>query len=270
MTDAHGTQSTDGRSRVWPILSYRDARAGMAFLTDAFGFRPGPAYARNDDPGIIEHAEMRWPGGGGIMLGTAAKDDSPFGQRAAGNDAVYLVCDDPDALFERATAAGAEVVRDLVDEDFGSRGFTVRDPEGNLWSFGTYAGEADAAPGAGTFATLAQEWEKAIVANDPEAIAAFATPDWVFVGETGITPGRQFLESVAKGRVSHDFMASEVQDVRVYGDVAVVISRVRNRGAYEGHPFTLDEWSTDVYVRHDDGWRCAVTHLTSVADPASR
>jgi uncharacterized glyoxalase superfamily protein PhnB len=50
------------------------------------------------------------------------------------------VCDDPDGLFSRATAAGAEVVRGLVDEDYGSRGFTVRDPEGNPWSFGTYSG----------------------------------------------------------------------------------------------------------------------------------
>ena len=74
------------------------------------------------------------------MFGTAAKDASAFGQRAPGNDAVYVVCDDPDALFARATAAGAEVVRGLVDEDYGSRGFTVRDPEGNLWSFGTYGG----------------------------------------------------------------------------------------------------------------------------------
>ena len=75
------------------------------------------------------------------MLGTAGKDDSPFGQRIAGNDAVYVVCDDPDTLFERAATAGVEVVRGLADEDYGSRGFTVRDPEGNLWSFGTYAGE---------------------------------------------------------------------------------------------------------------------------------
>jgi uncharacterized glyoxalase superfamily protein PhnB len=75
------------------------------------------------------------------MLGTAGKDDSPFGQRTPGNDAVYVVCDDPDALFARATAAGAEVVRGLADESYGSRGFTVRDPEGNIWSFGTYAGE---------------------------------------------------------------------------------------------------------------------------------
>jgi uncharacterized glyoxalase superfamily protein PhnB len=132
---------TTNNPTVWPILAYRDARAAISFLTDAFGFEERAAYARDDDPSIIEHGEMRWPLGGGIMFGSAGKDDSPFGQRAPGNDSVYVVCDDPDGLFERAVAAGAEVVRGLVDEDYGSRGFTVRDPEGNLWSFGTYTGE---------------------------------------------------------------------------------------------------------------------------------
>ncbi len=127
-------------STVWPILSYRDARAAIAFLTDAFGFEERAVYARDSDPAVIEHAEMRWPLGGGVMFGTAGKDDSPFGQRAPGTSAVYVVCTDPDALFERVVAGGAQVVRGLVDEDYGSRGFTVRDPEGNLWSFGTYAG----------------------------------------------------------------------------------------------------------------------------------
>ncbi|MDQ3757048.1 MAG: VOC family protein [Actinomycetota bacterium] len=130
-----------GAPMVWSILTYRDARAAMAFLEQAFGFEPRACYAREDDPSVVEHAEMRWPLGGGVMLGTTGKDDSAFGRRAPGNDSVYVVCDDPDALFERATAAGAEVVRGLVDEDYGSRGFTVRDPEGNLWSFGTYRGE---------------------------------------------------------------------------------------------------------------------------------
>jgi uncharacterized glyoxalase superfamily protein PhnB len=126
---------------VWPILTFRDAQAAIAFLRDAFGFEEA-VYARDDDPSVIEHAEMRWPLGGGIMFGTAGKDQSPFGQRSPGNDSVYVVCEDPDGLFARATAAGAEVVRGLVDEDYGSRGFTVRDPEGNLWSFGTYRGES--------------------------------------------------------------------------------------------------------------------------------
>ena len=126
---------------VWPILAYRDARASADFLVEAFGFEVRGIYAREGDPDVVEHGELRWPLGGGIMFGTAGKDDSPFGQRTPGHDAVYVVCDDPDALFERATAAGAEVVRGLADEDYGSRGFTVRDPEGNLWSFGTYRGE---------------------------------------------------------------------------------------------------------------------------------
>jgi uncharacterized glyoxalase superfamily protein PhnB len=125
---------------VWPILTYRDARGAVDFLAAAFGFEPIAAYARDDDPSIIEHGEMRWPLGGGIMLGTAGKDGGPFGSRTPGNDCVYVVCDDPDGLFARAVAAGATVVRDLVDEDYGSRGFTVADPEGNLWSFGTYPG----------------------------------------------------------------------------------------------------------------------------------
>ena len=126
---------------VWPILTYRDARAASAFLVEAFGFEERAMHARDTDPAVIEHAELRWPLGGGIMFGTAGKDDSAFGRRQPGNDSVYVVCDDPDGLFERATRAGAEVVRGLVDEDYGSRGFTVRDPEGNIWSFGTYAGE---------------------------------------------------------------------------------------------------------------------------------
>lgn len=125
---------------VWPILSYRDARAASAFLVEAFGFEERALYAKDDDPAVVEHAELRWPRGGGVMFGTAGKDDSPFGRRQPGNDSVYVVCDDPDALFARATAAGADVERGLVDEDYGSRGFTVRDPEGNLWSFGTYTG----------------------------------------------------------------------------------------------------------------------------------
>jgi uncharacterized glyoxalase superfamily protein PhnB len=126
---------------VWPVLTYPDARAAIAFLVSAFGFEERAVYARDDDPDIVEHAELRWPLGGGVMLGTTGKDDSPFGRRRPGNDSVYVVCDDPDGLFARATAAGAEVVAGLRDEDYGSRGFTARDPAGNPWSFGTYAGE---------------------------------------------------------------------------------------------------------------------------------
>ncbi|NUS44536.1 MAG: glyoxalase [Mycobacteriaceae bacterium] len=126
---------------VWPTLTFTDARGAAEFLTKAFGFEQTAMFARDGDPTVVEHAEMRCPGGGGIMFGTAGRDDTPFGLRKPGNDSIYLVCADPDALYARATAAGAEIVRALRDEDYGSRGFTARDPEGNLWSFGTYTGE---------------------------------------------------------------------------------------------------------------------------------
>ncbi len=132
---------SDTPPTVWPILTFRNARAAADFLVKAFGFEVRGIYGRDDDPSIVEHGELRWPLGGGVMFGSAGKDDGPFGTRLPGNDSVYVVCDDPDALFARATAAGAEVVRGLKDEDYGSRGFSVRDPEGNVWSFGTYRGE---------------------------------------------------------------------------------------------------------------------------------
>ena len=126
---------------VWPVLTFTDAPRAMRFLIDAFGFEQGVVVTVEGEPSVIAHGELWWPPGGGVMFGTAGKDDTPFGRRFPGNEALYLVTDEPDALFERATAAGAEVVSGLADEDYGSRGFTVADPEGNLWSFGTYAGE---------------------------------------------------------------------------------------------------------------------------------
>jgi uncharacterized glyoxalase superfamily protein PhnB len=127
-------------THLWPTMVFHDAPAAMQFLQDAFGFEELARYTRADDPSVVEHGELRWPAGGGIMVSSAGKDDSAFGRRPAGVGSVYIVCDDPDALLARATAVGADIVRGLVDEDYGSRGFTVRDPEGNLWSFGTYAG----------------------------------------------------------------------------------------------------------------------------------
>lgn len=123
---------------VWPALIYTDAPAAIRFLVEAFGFVEELVVPGDADRDIA-HAELRWPAGGGVMLGSTG-DDNEFCQREPGTASTYVVTDAPDALFDRATAAGAEVVRELRDEEYGSRGFTVRDPEGNLWSFGTYRG----------------------------------------------------------------------------------------------------------------------------------
>lgn len=126
---------------VWPTLVYPDARGAIKFLVDAFGFTETLVVPDEGDDTIVVHSQLTWPEGGGVMLGTADRDDSVFSRRPTGMGSTYVVTDDPDGLFDRAIAAGAELIQELQDEDYGSRGFSVRDPEGNVWSFGTYRGE---------------------------------------------------------------------------------------------------------------------------------
>ncbi len=118
--------------QVWPILIARDGRGLIKFLTDAFGFEETAVYGEGDE---IHHAELTWPPGGGVMMGSADP-----GSSAPGTLRTYSVCDDPDTLFKRAVEHGAEVIFEPRDQDYGSREFSVRDPEGNRWSFGTYRG----------------------------------------------------------------------------------------------------------------------------------
>src|SRR5579875_3181708 len=118
--------------KLYSSLRYTDAKAALRWLQDAFGFEPVAVY--EDDRGGVAHAQMRW-GSDLIMLGSAREDH--YGDRV-GQGWVYASCEDPDALFARATAAGAEVTMGLTDQEYGSRDFAVRDPEGNRWNFGTY------------------------------------------------------------------------------------------------------------------------------------
>jgi uncharacterized glyoxalase superfamily protein PhnB len=117
---------------VFPTLTYDDARAAIEFLVNAFGGERHAVYEGDD--GSIRHAELRF-GNGIVMLGSA-RGDFPATRGAGGG--VYIVVDDPDSLYARAREAGAEIVRELRDEDYGSRGFGAKDPEGNQWYFGTY------------------------------------------------------------------------------------------------------------------------------------
>ena len=117
---------------VYPSFRYRDARAGLDFLQRAFGFEPLHVYDGPD--GGVAHAEVR-AGNGLVMLGD--QRDDRFGDHT-GQGWVYVAVDEVDELFARARDAGAEVVMEPTDLDYGSRDFAVRDPEGNLWSFGTY------------------------------------------------------------------------------------------------------------------------------------
>jgi uncharacterized glyoxalase superfamily protein PhnB len=129
---------TSPQPTVWPAFRARDARSLIRFLVDAFGFEETAVYGEGD---VVAHAQLSWPEGGGVMLGSVRDDPDDAWQAVPGTAACYVVTADPAAVHARALAAGATVVQDLKTTDYGSKEFAARDPEGNLWSFGTYAGE---------------------------------------------------------------------------------------------------------------------------------
>lgn len=130
------TGSNDARA-VYPSLTYADATAAIDWLCRVFGFEkrlvvPGP-------DGTVMHSELSL--GQVVVMVSSPK---PEQRRIAPTGLSGMPCamsisiPDPDAHHARAVAAGAEIVRELCDEDYGSRGYMARDPEGHQWYFGTY------------------------------------------------------------------------------------------------------------------------------------
>jgi uncharacterized glyoxalase superfamily protein PhnB len=130
-------ETADHRSNIYPSLSYDDAPAAIEWLCSAFGFTkrllvPGPK-------GTVLHSELTL--GPAVILVSSSKPESGrvSPRRLAGvNQAICVRIENPDAHFERASAAGAELLQPLKDEDHGSRGYMVKDIEGHHWYFGTY------------------------------------------------------------------------------------------------------------------------------------
>jgi uncharacterized glyoxalase superfamily protein PhnB len=124
--------------QVWPTLRAHDALALIRFLVDVVGFEETAVYRDGD---VVQHAQLSWPLGGGIMLGSSRGGADDKWALPPGTFGAYVVVDRPDALFERVRGAGAEIIDPPHDTDYGSRDFAIRDAEGNRWSFGTYRGE---------------------------------------------------------------------------------------------------------------------------------
>jgi uncharacterized glyoxalase superfamily protein PhnB len=133
------TEQTAPPPTVWPTLRAHDARALIAFLVKAFGFEETAVFGDGD---VVHHAQLSWPPGGGVMLGSARQagsdDEWPV---QPGTGGFYAVTDDVDGLYARAVAAGATATHPPRDTDYGSRECGFMDPEGGRWSFGTYRGE---------------------------------------------------------------------------------------------------------------------------------
>ena len=128
-------------SIIIPTMRYKDAPAAIVWLCKAFGFEkhlvvPG-------ENGTIAHAQLSF-GNAMIMLGS--ENDNEYGKlvrtpielNGFNTQALYIVVDQVDEHYQKAIAAGAEIVLDIKDEDYGGRGYSCRDPEGYIWNFGSY------------------------------------------------------------------------------------------------------------------------------------
>ncbi len=123
-----------------PATRYHDCEAALAFATDVLGLEPLAVH--RDADGAIQHVELR-VGAGVMMFGPAR--EGPFdalmvspAQAGGETTTIYAVVEDVAARHERARAAGAEIVMPLEEQSYGGSNFSVRDPEGHIWSFGDY------------------------------------------------------------------------------------------------------------------------------------
>ncbi|MEQ9815572.1 MAG: VOC family protein [Azospirillaceae bacterium] len=124
--------------RLYPTFRYRDANRMIDWLVEAFGFEVHALY--RDDEGNVAHSQLAF-GSAMIMIGHSREDD--YGRMVGGpgengGKGIYVAVPDTDQACARARAAGAEILEEPTDRDYGNREFLCRDPEGNVWAFGTY------------------------------------------------------------------------------------------------------------------------------------
>lgn len=122
-------------SHVFPVLRFDDGTKAVEWLERVFGFRRHAVHEGSD--GGIAHAEMSF-GNGMIMFGSMPAKPDPANPWSTERHGVYVFVADVDAHYRRAKAAGGEIVRDIADTSYGAREYSVRDLDGNLWSFGNY------------------------------------------------------------------------------------------------------------------------------------
>ncbi|RSM83893.1 glyoxalase [Kibdelosporangium aridum] len=130
---------TDNNPGVWACLRYNDADAARVFMTEVLGFTEMLTVRDDNDNTRIVHAEVKWPESGGIMYGSGGTHED-YPQPVPGTQWIYVVTQDVGGVHKRVVEAGGKVVSEPQDTEYGSHNVTVADPEGNIWTFGTYPG----------------------------------------------------------------------------------------------------------------------------------
>jgi uncharacterized glyoxalase superfamily protein PhnB len=119
------------------MLRYEDARGAITFLCEVFGFVE--LFSVPPKGAVVRHAQLKL-GTNVIMLGSVRAGERILSPQTLGaaTQAIYVYVEKIDAHCNRARAAGARIVSEPADSDFGTRGYSAQDSEGHLWNFGTY------------------------------------------------------------------------------------------------------------------------------------
>jgi uncharacterized glyoxalase superfamily protein PhnB len=130
------------KSTVIPGLRYKNAIAMIDWLCGTFGFEKQAVYTSPN--GAVMHAQLTF-GNGMIMIGSVENESKasslmkqPNEIGGAETQTPYLVVTDCDALYAKANAAGAKILIDLEEKEYGGKAFTCSDPKGHIWHVGTY------------------------------------------------------------------------------------------------------------------------------------
>ncbi|MEO5808124.1 nuclear transport factor 2 family protein [Devosia sp.] len=112
-----------------------------------------------------------------------------------------------------------------------------------------------------TLRTLSAAWDAALIANDAPAVAAFMAEDWVYVTETGPVPKADIVGWIAAGKLQHfSFETIGPDRIVIHGDTAIMTARKISTGAWDGVPYTADEWISEIYLRQPGGsWLCVLS-----------
>ncbi|HET9745247.1 MAG TPA: nuclear transport factor 2 family protein [Chitinophagaceae bacterium] len=109
---------------------------------------------------------------------------------------------------------------------------------------------------------FSKRWDQAMVSNDVNEIGKFMSDTWIIIGSNGITPKSTFLQMISSGALTHSRMDSDEDNIIIYGNTGILVSRGTSAGKFNGQEFSLYEWSTSIFMKTGRKWQCVLTMLT--------